>query len=87
MHRIAAMVVCFAVLILTLWTYLNDAEILGRPVYEYYVQNFFKDTGARNGVAAIYLNYRVFDTLFETLMLLISVIAVMYFSWRKEHEG
>lgn len=86
MHVIIAIVLCCAVLFLTLWTYIDTAEIFGAPMYEYYVRNFFVDTGARNGVAAIYLNYRVYDSLFETLMLLICVIAVIHFSWRREHE-
>ncbi|MDK2962367.1 MAG: hypothetical protein PWP20_1493, partial [Eubacteriaceae bacterium] len=33
-----------------------------------------------------YLNYRVFDTMLETLILLICVIAVIHFSWRKDHD-
>lgn len=50
----------------------------------YYIKNFITDTGAYNSVTAIYLNYRVFDTLFEALLLLISVIGIIYFS---RHEG
>lgn len=53
---------------------------------DYYIQNFIKDTSAINSVTAIYLNYRVFDTIFETLMLLISVAAVINFSWRHNHD-
>lgn len=50
----------------------------------YYVKNSFAQTGGINIVTSIYLNYRVFDTLFETLLLLISIIAIIYFS---RHEG
>ncbi len=50
----------------------------------YYVKNSFAQTGGINVVTSIYLNYRVFDTLFETLLLLISIIAIIYFS---RHEG
>lgn len=50
----------------------------------YYVKNSFSQTGGVNVVTSIYLNYRVFDTLFETLLLLISIIAIIYFS---RHEG
>ncbi|PKM51351.1 MAG: hypothetical protein CVV02_07025 [Firmicutes bacterium HGW-Firmicutes-7] len=53
-------------------------------LHDYYIQNFTKDTGALNSVTSIYLNYRIFDTLFETLLLLISVIGIIYFS---RHEG
>ncbi len=50
----------------------------------YYARNSFAQTGGINVVTSIYLNYRVFDTLFETLLLLISIIAIIYFS---RHEG
>lgn len=55
-----------------------------KDLKNYYIQYFIIDTAALNSVAAIYLNYRVFDTLFETLLLLISVIGIIYFS---RHEG
>jgi len=50
----------------------------------YFITHYIADTGALNAVTGIYLNYRVFDTLFETLVLLISVIGIIYFS---RHEG
>lgn len=53
-------------------------------VYSYYLDNFAADTGSLNTVTAIYLNYRMYDTFFETLLLLVSVIGIIYFS---RHEG
>lgn len=53
-------------------------------LYHYYMDHFREDTGAGNAVTAIYLNYRLFDTFFETLLLLVSVIGIIYFS---RHEG
>lgn len=52
------------------------------------LSNAQKDTGARNAVAAIYLDYRVFDTILEALLLLISIIAVLHFAQREDthHE-
>ena len=52
----------------------------------YYRQNFIADTAAENAVTAIYLNYRVYDTLFETLTLLVSVLGVIFFSRFQTHE-
>ncbi|NSW89206.1 MAG: DUF4040 domain-containing protein [Firmicutes bacterium] len=75
---------CAVIAFLTLSTYINTIELTGTPAWDYYVKFFKQDTGANNAVTAIYLNYRVFDTLFEALLLLISVIAVIYFSWRSE---
>ncbi len=53
-------------------------------LYRYITANFMEETGAHNAVAGVYLDYRVFDTLFETLLLLVSVIGIIYFS---RHEG
>lgn len=55
-----------------------------KDLFHYYIENFYQDTGATNAVTAIYLNYRLFDTFFETLLLLVSVIGIIYFS---RHEG
>ncbi len=49
-----------------------------------YQNNHFVETGANNIVTAIYLNYRVYDTLFEALTLLVSVLGIIHFS---RHEG
>jgi len=46
-----------------------------------YTALFAYDVGGENAVTAIYLGYRVYDTLFEALMLLISVIAITHLSW------
>ncbi|MFP4232100.1 MAG: hydrogen gas-evolving membrane-bound hydrogenase subunit E [Spirochaetaceae bacterium] len=37
-----------------------------------------EETGATNLVSAIYLNYRAFDTLGETIVLLLAVSGVVY---------
>jgi len=47
---------------------------------DYYLLNAYTQTKAENAVTAIYLNYRVYDTLFETLMLLVCVLAIRHFS-------
>lgn len=58
-----------------------SAERRGRttPVAAYVLESFQQDTGAANAVAAIYLNYRVYDTLFEALLLLIAIVAIIHF--------
>ncbi len=45
----------------------------------YYLEHGIRDTGAINIVASIYLDYRVYDTLIETIVLFIAVIGVTYF--------
>jgi len=65
--------------------FLRDSEILDQPLMDYITANFLEDTGATNAVAGIYLNYRVFDTLFEALMLMVSVMEVINVSWANRH--
>ena len=46
-----------------------------------YLQMFMTDIGGTNAVTAIYLGYRVYDTLFEALLLVVAVVAVTHVSW------
>ncbi len=55
-----------------------------KPISEYLIQSAYAKTGSENLVTAVYLYYRYYDTLFEALMLLFSIIAVIYMS---VHEG
>lgn len=50
----------------------------------HYISSAFNQTGSTNVVTSIYLHYRYYDTLFEALMLLFSILAVVYLSI---HEG
>ena len=49
-----------------------------------YVTMFQVDVGGENAVTAIYLGYRVFDTLFEALLLVTAVVGVKHMSWYSE---
>ena len=48
-----------------------------------YIAYFRHDVGGTNAIGAIYLGYRVYDTLFEALMLVVSVVAVIHMSAHK----
>ena len=50
------------------------------------LKNHVEYTGADNAVSAIYLNLRLWDTLFEALVLLVSAVAVISFSRSDDHE-
>lgn len=71
---------------LVLFLFLNHSETLETPLMDYFTDDFLAETGADNAVASIYLNYRVFDTLFEALMLMVSVMEVINVSWANKHE-
>ncbi|MCL2571253.1 MAG: DUF4040 domain-containing protein [Defluviitaleaceae bacterium] len=51
-----------------------------------YLRMFMQDVGGENAVTAIYLGYRVYDTLFEALLLVIAVVAVTHVSWFSSEE-
>lgn len=44
----------------------------------FYLENGYKHTGARNIVAAIYLDYRLLDSIFETSLLLLTIAGVVH---------
>ena len=46
---------------------------------DYVLRHFTEDTGARNAVAAILLNSRMYDTLFEALILLTAIVGMHQF--------
>ena len=45
----------------------------------YCLENGPAETGAINLVSAIYLEYRAFDTLGETVVLLLSIMGILFF--------
>lgn len=62
------------------------SDVLEPDSYNYYIENAASESDMPNAVAAIYLRYRLFDTLFETLLLAVSVSVVFYFAapWEKD---
>jgi len=52
-----------------------------------YLSRFASEIGGQNAVTAIYLGYRMYDTIFEALMLLVSVTAVLHMSWYKKLDA
>ncbi|TVR58426.1 MAG: hypothetical protein EA426_09915 [Spirochaetaceae bacterium] len=68
-----------ALLVFVLFVHDTHTEALDNDLHVYYRENFYSDTGAENAVAAIYLNYRMYDTIFEALILLVSIIGMIHF--------
>ena len=79
-------ILCLGMSVFIIFSPQKATSLSEKPVSLYYLTHFQGDTGALNAVTSIYLNYRVFDTLMETLILLICVIAVIHFSWRKDQD-
>jgi len=51
---------------------------------KYYLEQGLNDTGAMNLVAAVYLDYRVYDTLIETVILFMAVAGITFFLQRRK---
>jgi len=85
-HRIISMIFAIFLAGLVLFVYFDSNQIADPFLADYYLKNFMADTFAQNAVAAIYLNYRMFDSIFETLILLVSVTGVINFSWRRKDD-
>jgi len=63
-----------------LFIYFIPGNDVNTYLKDLYITRFNQDVGGENAVTAIYLAYRVFDTLFEALMLVVAVVAVIHMS-------
>ncbi|BES65815.1 hypothetical protein SANA_22540 [Gottschalkiaceae bacterium SANA] len=80
-RRLIAVLVPFGLAIL----FIQFAQLipeLTSPQFEnakdYIMQRGYAETGAKNLVSAIYLDYRLFDSLFEAGILLITVVGIVF---------
>ena len=75
---------CFSLLLAALFIWFIPGEAFNAALKEQYMNFFRLDVGGDNAVTAIYMGYRLYDTLFEALMLLASIMAVAHLSWHEE---
>ena len=78
---------CFTIVLLALFIYFIPDSPINTYVKDKYLAGFMNDVGGENAVTAIYLGYRMYDTLFEALMLLVSVVGVSHMSHYSEDEA
>ncbi len=75
-------ILLIGMLIVILWVFIvaidDCRNLLSTSSKDYYVANTFSDTGSRNVVTGIYLDYRLFDSLFEAGILLIAVSGIIF---------
>ena len=80
-RRIVAILVFFGLAILFV-RFVQLIPELTAPQFsspkDYIMERGYMETGAKNLVSAIYLDYRLFDSLFETGILLITVAGIVF---------
>ena len=78
---------CFTLFLFGLFIYFIPANAADHNSYlkELYATGFSHDIGGENAVTSIYLGYRLYDTLFEALMLVVAVVAIMHLSGFRSH--
>jgi len=62
------------------WIFLYGVKIQSSPqlpASSHYISRAREETGAINAVSSIYLGYRAFDTLGETVVLILTVASVI----------
>lgn len=81
-RRLYIMAFCIltAFFVITLIFVTNDSGLDATKARNEVLNHHLDYTGADNAVTSIYLNFRLWDTLFEALVLLVSAVAVISFS-------
>jgi multicomponent Na+:H+ antiporter subunit B len=74
----------FSVFLFVLFVIFIPGDTANTFLKDRYLSGFMHDIGGENGVTAIYLGYRLYDTLFEALILLVSIAAVIHLSWYQD---
>jgi len=74
----------FCLLLFFMFMYFMPTEEFNSALRDKYISMFRYDIGGENAVTAIYLGYRLYDTLFEALVLLVSIMAVIHLSHYKD---
>lgn len=87
MHSISAFVLLFFAFGLTLFLHFQTEVVNPAVLFERIQEIFFAYGRVTNPVGSIYLHYRVFDTMFEALMLLLSVMGVVHLITDKDKGG
>jgi multicomponent Na+:H+ antiporter subunit B len=83
MRRLLPALLVSVLALFVLFVYLDGGKhVQPSSLGDAYIERYQADTYAGNAVTAIYLNYRMYDSIFETLMLLVAVSAVVNLSWR-----
>ena len=80
--RIFREVLLVSMLLFCIWTLsasvLESSVSISSLSKDFFIRNGYADTGAKNIVAAIYLDYRLLDSVFESSLLLVTIAGVLH---------
>lgn len=76
--------VSFLIMILFIVNPMAISQDYNRASYDYYVENTMKEIGSNNFVTGIYLDYRLFDSIFEASILFVAVSGVLFMGRKDE---
>jgi multisubunit Na+/H+ antiporter MnhB subunit len=74
---ISALIYVFLMFYISLY---DIQTIKSEFIKKYYISNSLQETASKNFVTAIYLDYRLFDSIFEAGILLIATTGILFVS-------
>ncbi|MCL1998491.1 MAG: DUF4040 domain-containing protein [Turicibacter sp.] len=87
LRKIPVLPLLFSVGLFAVFLYFRPTGEVNTYLKDLYLLNFIDNVGGENPVTAIYLIYRVYDTLFEALVVVISVVAAIHLSAHNLETG
>lgn len=76
-------VLLLAIIFITFYSILLDLDI-DNYTKHYLLENGVRETGSNSLITAIYLDYRLYDSIFEAGLLLVSVSGIIFISKRDD---
>lgn len=86
MKRLLTALLCIGVFAGVLALTVAHPETTEPTLYRAFTEVQLETTGAQNIVAAILLNYRMYDTVFEAMILLTAVMGMLHFLAKHEDD-
>jgi len=87
MKNIAVALFCFVMFAGVVFLTAEHTVELEPTLFNYFIEHGVEETGAQNIVAGILLNYRMYDTVFEAMILLTAVMGMLHFLYTGHSHG
>ncbi|MCT4634408.1 MAG: hypothetical protein N4A76_16980 [Firmicutes bacterium] len=76
--------ISFLIIFMFIINPMNMDTDYNKASYDYYVENGLEEVGSNNLVTGIYLDYRLFDSIFEAAILFVAVSGVLFMGRKDE---